>query len=314
MSKIEPILQEDKNRFVLFPINNKEVWQLYKKIEQKFWIPNPDYFMKDKEGFAAMKSEESQYVFLCISALILKHKIFGEKSLLRFMNEIQYTESRFFLGFSEMMCNIYYETMSEILDKLVSPKQEIQLYINKVQSLDSINKIKNWLDINYFNNDNFAVRLIIYACFKRIMFSGLMASITSLKKKEDVSITPMVMKFIFEDEGLYTDFALTTYVQLDNKENADTIKRIIKEVSELENYFMEDFNNTFKYSLLKRENVSDFTKYISSSIEESVLNNSTNSKHKNPFSFLDWERSFIVIDKNKKEYVMDRTIKFDADF
>lgn len=34
---MEPILQENPNRFVLFPIQNNEVWQMYKQAEASFW-------------------------------------------------------------------------------------------------------------------------------------------------------------------------------------------------------------------------------------------------------------------------------------
>ena len=33
----EPILQENKQRFVLFPIKHPQVWEMYKKAEASFW-------------------------------------------------------------------------------------------------------------------------------------------------------------------------------------------------------------------------------------------------------------------------------------
>ena len=33
----EPLLQENKNRFVLFPIQHDDIWQFYKKAEASFW-------------------------------------------------------------------------------------------------------------------------------------------------------------------------------------------------------------------------------------------------------------------------------------
>jgi len=33
----EPILQENSNRFVLFPIQHADIWQYYKKAEASFW-------------------------------------------------------------------------------------------------------------------------------------------------------------------------------------------------------------------------------------------------------------------------------------
>jgi len=34
---VEPILQENKDRFVLFPIKHNDIWEMYKKAEASFW-------------------------------------------------------------------------------------------------------------------------------------------------------------------------------------------------------------------------------------------------------------------------------------
>jgi len=34
---LEPILAENKRRFVLFPIKYPQVWEMYKKAEASFW-------------------------------------------------------------------------------------------------------------------------------------------------------------------------------------------------------------------------------------------------------------------------------------
>ena len=33
----EPLLAENKDRFVLFPIKHKDIWEMYKKAEASFW-------------------------------------------------------------------------------------------------------------------------------------------------------------------------------------------------------------------------------------------------------------------------------------
>lgn len=33
----EPLLKENPNRFVLFPIQHKEIWRFYKQAEASFW-------------------------------------------------------------------------------------------------------------------------------------------------------------------------------------------------------------------------------------------------------------------------------------
>jgi ribonucleotide reductase beta subunit family protein with ferritin-like domain len=314
MNIIEPILAENKDRFVIFPIKHKEIWKLYKDIEHRFFVPDIKIFQPDTKDFKEhLTDAERDFLAKATAALVLKHKIFGENSLHRFLNEVQYPEARFFYGFSEMMSNIYQEVSSYIASLLCN-ETEAQKYVVKLMESSVIKDMLSWIDINYTQNKSFASRLIAYACFKRIIFSGLIAGITSFRLKEKMSAMVMLMNFIFEDEGLYTDFALTVYAHLDNKEKPTDVTKMIQEVAELENSFMQYFNDSFSTKLLQYKQTCAFTSFISVSIEETVLNSTTKVKQPNPFNFIDWKRSFVLIDKNKVEKVMDRTIRFDADF
>jgi ribonucleoside-diphosphate reductase subunit M2 len=38
--KQEPILKEQNQRFCMFPIRYKELWEMYKKAEASFWTGN----------------------------------------------------------------------------------------------------------------------------------------------------------------------------------------------------------------------------------------------------------------------------------
>jgi len=314
MNMIEPILAENKDRFVIFPIKHKEIWKLYKDIEYRFFVPDVKVFISDAKDFKEdLSNAERDFLVKATAALVLKHKIFGENSLHRFLNEVQYPEARFFYGFSEMMGNVYQEVSSYIAS-LLCDELEAQNNVVKLMESTVVKDMLSWIEINYTKNPSFASRLVAYACFKRIMFSGLMAGITSFRLKDKMSSMVMLMNFIFEDEGLYTDFALTVYAQLDNKEKPTDITKMIQEVAELENNFMQYFNGSFSTKLLKYQQTCAFTDFISSSIEETVLNSTTQIKHQNPFSFIDWKRSFILIDKYKVEKVMDKTIRFDVEF
>ena len=42
----EPLLAENKNRFVLFPIKHDDIWNYYKKAEASFWTAEEIDFIK----------------------------------------------------------------------------------------------------------------------------------------------------------------------------------------------------------------------------------------------------------------------------
>ena len=37
MTQLEPILEPNNDRFVIFPIQHKDIWDWYKKQEASFW-------------------------------------------------------------------------------------------------------------------------------------------------------------------------------------------------------------------------------------------------------------------------------------
>jgi len=314
MNTTEPILVENKDRFVIFPIKHKEIWKLYKDIEHRFFVPDIKMFQPDTKDFKEhLTDSEKDFLVKATAALVLKHKIFGENSLHHFLNEVQYPEARFFYGFSEMMSNIYQEVSSYIASLLCN-EEEAQNNVVKLMESTFVKDMLAWVDINYTQNKSFASRLIAYACFKRIIFSGLVSGITSFRLKDKMSAMVMLINFIFEDEGLYTDFALTVYAHLDNKLNPVEVTKMINEVTELENNFMQYFNDSFSSKLLQYKQTCAFADFISGSVAETAINSTTKVIHPNPFSFIDWKRSFVLIDKYKVEKVMDKTIRFDADF
>lgn len=43
----EPILREQKQRFCMFPIRHKQLWEMYKKAEASFWTGTDSLFLCD---------------------------------------------------------------------------------------------------------------------------------------------------------------------------------------------------------------------------------------------------------------------------
>ncbi len=50
MSKQEPLLRDNKDRFVIFPVKHNDIWDAYKAIEANFWTSGQIDIQKDLEG------------------------------------------------------------------------------------------------------------------------------------------------------------------------------------------------------------------------------------------------------------------------
>jgi ribonucleoside-diphosphate reductase subunit M2 len=40
----EPLLEENPDRFCMFPIKYRDVWEMYKKAEASFWTGLPEFY------------------------------------------------------------------------------------------------------------------------------------------------------------------------------------------------------------------------------------------------------------------------------
>ena len=57
----EPILEEDKSRFVLFPIKHDDIWQMYKQHEASFWTSEEIDLSQDKKDWDCLLYPSDYY-------------------------------------------------------------------------------------------------------------------------------------------------------------------------------------------------------------------------------------------------------------
>ena len=58
----EPILAENKNRFVLFPIEHNDIWSFYKKAEASFWTAEEIDLSQDLVDWERLTDDERHFV------------------------------------------------------------------------------------------------------------------------------------------------------------------------------------------------------------------------------------------------------------
>jgi ribonucleoside-diphosphate reductase subunit M2 len=64
MSKIqsEPLLAPDDNRFVMFPIQHQDIWEMYKKQVDCFWRAEEIDLSKDLTHWDSLNADEKHFV------------------------------------------------------------------------------------------------------------------------------------------------------------------------------------------------------------------------------------------------------------
>ena len=208
MSQIEPILQENKDRFVIFPIKHQDIWEWYKKQEACIWTAEEIDLHTDLNDWNNKLSEDEKYFVKHILAFFAASDgIVNENLAQNFVNEVQYAEAKFFYGFQIMMENIHSETYSLLIDTYVKDEAEKDELFNAIERFPAIQKKAEWA-LKWIESDSFAERLIAFAAVEGIFFSGSFCSIFWLKKRGLMPGLTFSNELISRDEGVHCDFAV----------------------------------------------------------------------------------------------------------
>jgi ribonucleoside-diphosphate reductase beta chain len=236
----EPILKENKDRFVLFPIKHNEIWEMYKKAEASFWTAEEIDLAPDLNDWNnKLNDDEKHFVKHVLAFFAASDGIVNENLAINFLNEVQYPEARCFYGFQIMMENIHSETYSLLIDTYIKDPVEKDHLFHAVDTVPAVSKKAEWA-LRWITNGDFAERLIAFAAVEGIFFSGSFCSIFWLKKRGLMPGLSFSNELISRDEGLHCDFACLIYNQLVNKLPAEQIRDIITNAVEIEKEFVTD--------------------------------------------------------------------------
>ena len=238
-SSIEPLLIENSNRYVLFPIHYDKIWAEYKKQMACFWTTEEIDLSRDLNDWEKLNENEKHFIKHILAFFAGSDGIVLENLGKRFLSEIQIPEARCAYGFQLMMENVHSETYSLLIDKYIKNKNEKAYLFNAINTIECIQKKALWA-IRWIEDDesNFATRLVAFACVEGIFFSGSFCAIYWLKKRGLMPGLTFSNELISRDEGMHTDFACLLYSMLNNKLSHETINIIIRDAVEIEKEFI----------------------------------------------------------------------------
>src|SRR3990167_5477144 len=236
---IEPILQENKDRFVLFPIQHDAVWKMYKQAEASFWTAEEIDLSHDQKDWDKMSDGERHFVTHVLSFFAASDGIVNENLAINFIREVQIPEARCFYGFQIMMENIHSEMYSLLIDTYIKNQEEKQRLFHALETVPCV-KLKGEWALRWIKSGSFAERLVAFAAVEGIFFSGSFCSIFWLKKRGIMPGLSFSNELISRDEGLHCDFACLLYGMLQEKLTGVRIHEIIGSAVEIEKQFVSD--------------------------------------------------------------------------
>jgi len=325
MAQEEPILQENKDRFVIFPIKHHDIWDWYKKMEACFWTAEEIDLHQDLTDWNNKLSADERYFLKHILAFFAASDgIVNENLAENFVNEVQYSEAKFFYGFQIMMENIHSETYSLLIDTYVKNEKEKDQLFKAIDVFPAIKKKADWA-LKWIESDSFAERLIAFAAVEGIFFSGAFCSIFWLKKRGLMPGLTFSNELISRDEGMHCDFAVHLHNHhLVNKVPKEKIRKIIIDALDIEREFVTE---SLPVSLIGM-NAKLMTQYLEFVTDRLLVELECDKEYNvsNPFDFMDMinlQGKTNFFEKRVSEYqkagVMNKDkesdeISFDADF
>jgi ribonucleoside-diphosphate reductase beta chain len=237
---MEKILQENKNRFVLFPIEHHDIWDYYKKAQQVFWTAEEIDLAQDYTDWEKLSEGEQHFVKHVLAFFAASDGIVNENLAENFVSEVQYTEAKFFYGFQIMMENVHSETYSLLIDTYIKDKEEQNHLFNAIDTVPAVQKKAEWA-LKWIGSESFVERLVAFAAVEGIFFSGSFCSIFWLKKRGLMPGLSFSNELISRDEGLHTDFAVHLYKNhIENKLSRERILEIIDSALVIEKEFITE--------------------------------------------------------------------------
>ena len=237
----EPLLTENPNRYVMFPLQDQEIWQHYKKMEDCFWRTEEIDLSKDLTHWNKLNDNEKHFIKMILAFFAASDGIVLENLGQRFMSEVQLPEARAAYGFQLMMENIHSETYSLLIDTYIKNEDEKMKLFKAIDNFPCIKKKADWA-IKWINDkrSSFATRLIAFACVEGVFFSGAFCSIYWLKKRGLMPGLTFSNELISRDEGMHTDYAICLFHKLIRKPKKSKVHDLFNEAVAIEKEFICD--------------------------------------------------------------------------
>jgi ribonucleoside-diphosphate reductase beta chain len=241
MEKTEHILQENKDRFVMFPLKYHDIWDMYKNQQHSFWTAEEIDLAQDLTDWnEKLNDNEKHFIKMILAFFAASDGIVNENLAENFLKEVQYPEAKSFYGFQIMMENIHSETYSLLIDTYIKDSDEKDRLFHAIDNYESIKKKADWA-LKWINSDSFAERLIAFAAVEGIFFSGSFCSIFWLKKRGLMPGLAFSNELISRDEGLHCQFACLLHNKhIQNKVTPERIKEIICSAVDIERVFITE--------------------------------------------------------------------------
>jgi len=235
----EPLLVDNPQRYVLFPVQNDAVWKFYKQAVASYWtVEEVDLVQDVKDWREKLTENERYFVSHVLAFFAASDGIVNENVVSRFSVEVMLPEARSFYAFQAAIENVHSEMYSLLIDTLVSKTEEKHALFTAMHKLPCVAEKAQWALRWLASDRSFAERLVAFAAVEGIFFSASFCAIFWLKKRGLMPGLCFSNELISRDEGLHTDFACLLYSELVHKLPVEKVHEVVADAVEAETRFV----------------------------------------------------------------------------
>lgn len=241
MSKqIEPLLQENANRFCLFPIEHQDLFDFYKLQQASEWTAEEIDFQQDVVDWKNKLTDGERLFISHVLGFFAASDGIVNFNIEENFSQVQYTEAIFNYDIQKKMENVHNETYSLAIDTLIPSDSEKMKLFRAVENFPAIKAKADWA-LNWVDTNDFAESLVAFAAVEGIFFSGSFCAIFYLKKRGLLPGLCNSNVLIARDEGMHVDFAVHLHNNhLINKVPKGKIREILLNALVVEKQFITE--------------------------------------------------------------------------
>jgi ribonucleoside-diphosphate reductase beta chain len=242
LKSIDPILAENKDRFVIFPIRYPEIYKLYEDSLSMFWTHHELDLTEDLKDWCKITDNEKHFISYVLAFFAASDGIVNENINMNFATEVQIPEMRLFYGYQTMVEGIHQITYGLLIDTYIKdPVQKDHLF-RSIETIPIIGKKAEWAMKYFDRNIPFCERIVAFAAVEGIFFSGSFCAIFWLKKRGLMPGLATSNLWISRDESMHCRGAVLLHktLQPENRASNEKIREIINSAVEIETEFITE--------------------------------------------------------------------------
>ena len=202
----DPILRDDNDRFIIYPIKYKTLYAHAKKHQSLAWFPANIDLSKDIDGFNSLNGKEKRVIKHVLAFFANGDAIIMENISVNFAKDVKIFEARSFYAMQMFIEDVHATTYGLMITTYITNEMERLRMFTALKTIKSVKRQAEWA-MSWMNNDkSFSERLIAFAAVEGIFFSAPFCIIFYFMGRGMPGLI-QANKYILRDENLHTNFA-----------------------------------------------------------------------------------------------------------